>query len=323
MKIEEVNNQSEYHSQLGKFVKKYQLLFVSEEWLQNFPSANIKRCAILNKNNELIGCFVYYTFKKAIYRFVITPPFTPDISLFFVNPSSSVVGKNSFVKDILNAIADYFDSLGADHISLNLPVEIIDTQPFIWKNYNSRNRYSYLIDLSDSEEKLWETLSSEKRKSVNKAQKDQLKVTPSHDYKRVYPLILKSLERNEVAKNTFILKKIMLTFAGPANSFAFIAEDEKTDVAATFCVVSGNRALYLFGGMDDKSHHGAGVSCMWQSILKAKELGLKQFDFEGSMNPSIERYFREFGGMLTPYFCIEKTKPAVKVLMKLKGFKFI
>ncbi|MCC6372738.1 MAG: hypothetical protein IT236_17165 [Bacteroidia bacterium] len=78
--------------------------------------------------------------------------------------------------------------------------------------------------------------------------------------------------------------------------------------------------MYLFGVFDSENkHHGAGVSCMWQSILKAKEMGLSHFDFEGSMNEKIERYFREFGGELVPYFCIEKIKPSLSAVLKLKG----
>jgi hypothetical protein len=324
LRIEPVNSNSSLYKGLQDFIRNNHLLFASPEWLANYPEKNVRQCAVLNKNNEIIGCFAYYVFKKAIYNFIISPPFTPDIDLFYVNPSASVVGRNSFNKDILTVIADYFNTLKADHISLNLPVNVVDTQPFIWKDYNSRNRYSYLIGLSKTKEELWDTLSSEKRKSINKAQKDNLVITETEDYKQVYSLISKSLERNDLLKNAAVIKNILFSFASKNNSFAFLATHNNMPIGATFCVINGDKAVYLFGGMDsEKSHHGAGVSCMWHSILKAKELNLNYFDFEGSMNPAIERYFREFGGELTPYFCVEKTKPAVKILLKLKKHKLL
>ena len=76
--------------------------------------------------------------------------------------------------------------------------------------------------------------------------------------------------------------------------------------------------MYLFGGFDSENkHHGAGVSCMWQSILKAKDLNLQYFDFEGSMNETIERYFREFGGDMIQYACVEKINPILKTMLTL------
>jgi lipid II:glycine glycyltransferase (peptidoglycan interpeptide bridge formation enzyme) len=167
---------------------------------------------------------------------------------------------------------------------------------------------------------LWNNLSSEKRKSINKAQKDGLLVQQTQDYALVYSLVMKSLKRNDKDRNLTVLKNILFKFSTPANSFAFVAYNKGVAIGATYCVINQNRAIYLFGGFDaENKHHGAGVSCMWQSILKAKELNLQYFDFEGSMHVAIERYFREFGGELQPYFCVEKIKPVLGTLLKLKG----
>lgn len=319
MRIEAIHNQSAQHARLLQFAAKHQLLFNSPDWLGNYPARQLVQCAILNNNDEVIGCFVYYRFQKSVFSFAISPPFTPNISLFYVNPSESVVGKNSFHKEILAGVAAYFSGLGVSAIDINLPEDIIDTQPFIWKGYTSVNRYSYLLDLKQSKDELWNNLSSEKRKSINKAQKDGLEIGGTTDFKLIYPLILQSLSRNGQDKNTAIIKNILFSFANPSNSFAFVAHQNGVPIGASFCVINRSKAVYLFGGFDaGNKHHGAGVSCMWNSILKAKDMGLDCFDFEGSMSPAIERYFREFGGKLVPYYTLQKTKPLLKTLLSLK-----
>jgi hypothetical protein len=321
LKIEPVNKSSAIYPHLLRFIEKHRLFFNSPAWTDNYHPENIIQCAILNNNNEIIGCFIYYRFNKFVFPFIITPPFSPNIDLFYLNPSESVVGVNSFNKEILAVVADYFDGLGVSYLNINLPDTTVDTQPFTWKGFTSKNRYSYLIDLALSKEELWDNLSTEKRKSLNKASKDELVVTETTDFQLVYSLIVRSLARNNKAKNLAVIKNILFSFATPANSYAFVASNKGVAVGATFCVVDKQKAIYLFGGFDSENkHHGAGVSCMWQSILKAKELNLKYFDFEGSMNRSIERYFREFGGKLTPYFCVEKIKTGLNLLMKLKGY---
>ena len=42
------------------------------------------------------------------------------------------------------------------------------------------------------------------------------------------------------------------------------------------------------------------------------------FDFEGSMQPGIEKYFREFGGDLVPYAAIEKSSFLMTLLKAIK-----
>ncbi|MCW3076075.1 MAG: hypothetical protein JWO32_684 [Bacteroidetes bacterium] len=319
MKIEKAHNGSDVYSKLQNFISAHKLLFNSAAWLKNYQSDNISLCAILNNNSEIIGCFHYYTFKKAIFKFVITAPFSPNIDLFYINPSLSVVGKNSFNKEISETVANYFDSLKVPYVNINLPDNMLDTQPFIWKGYLSRTRFSYLIDLSVNESQLWDNLSSEKRKSINKAGKDGLVIEQSTNHQLIYSLIIKSLERNELAKNQEIIRNILFSFSTPQNSFAFVAYNNSLPIGATFCVINNNKAIYLFGGFDSENkHHGAGVSCMWQSILTAKKLGLNYFDFEGSMDSKIERYFREFGGELISYFTVQKIKPLLKLVLRIK-----
>lgn len=324
MRIKEIDSRSEHYPALQRFVEAKGLLFQSEAWLAVYPPAQLLRYVILNKNDDVIGCFTCYRFRKMGFSFIITPPYAPAIDLYYTNPAESVVGRNSFEKELLSLVADLTDRLGASYVNLNLPYHVTDTQPFIWKGYESKARYSYLLDLSQSEEQLWNNLSSEKRKSINKALKDGIDVRETQDYALVHDLVVKSLERNGKHRNPELLKHILFSFSTEQNAFAFVAYHQGRPVGATYCVVAGDKAIYLFGGFDaENKHHGAGVSCMWRSILRARELNLTGFDFEGSMYAPIERYFREFGGTLTPYFCVEKVSPLLRLLLKLKGRRLV
>ena len=320
MKVIDLHISPAYISRREAFCEKHGLIFNGHAWLDIYPESKIHPCIITNNNDEIIGCFVYYSFTKTSFKFIITPPYAPHIDLFYINPAESIVGKNTFDKDLSQVLSTFFKSLKYDYLNINLPLNIVDTQAFIWQKFTSRQRFTYLIDLRLSEEQLWQNLSSEKRKSIKKAEKDGLTIEESNDKKRIYDLVLKSLTRNEKAKNADIIEKLLRDFANEQNSMAFISKSNGQDLAAAFCIKYGDKVMYLFGGFDEQNkHHGAHVSCMWHCILTAKKLGLKYFDFEGSMNQSIERYFREFGGEIKSYACIEEVKPAVAMLYKLKG----
>ncbi|MBL7933736.1 MAG: peptidoglycan bridge formation glycyltransferase FemA/FemB family protein [Bacteroidia bacterium] len=246
MTIVELNKSSAGYPDLKQFVEKHALLFNSEQWLNVYPEASIRQCAILNKNNEVIGCFIYFRFKKKGITFVITPPFSPNSALFYVNPAESVVGRHSFDKDVSTLVADYFDALSVPYFNLYLPYHAADTQPFTWKGFISKTRYSYLIDLHKSEEALWNNLSSEKRKSINKAQKDGLEVKETEDYHTVFNLIMQSLERNDKDRNEQVIKNILFSFANKKNAIAYMASNDGKAIGASFCVVDRNRAVYIF-----------------------------------------------------------------------------
>lgn len=319
MKIEIVNKGTAYETKLNAFVNQHGVIFNSPAWLSCFPETRVTRCAIFNKNEEVIGCFVYFTFTKAIFKFVINLPCTPDIDLYYINPSNSIVGRNTFNKEVVSLVAGHFDSLKADFKSINLPAFIADTQPFIWKKYRSASRYTYVLDLTKTDKELYNNLASEKRQSLNKAVKENLELELASDYTIAHDLAVKSLKRNRQYKNPEVIRNIMLKYATPQNSFAFVARKAGKPIASTFCLVYRNRAIYLFGGFDDaQKSKGAGVSCMWQCILRAKAIGLTEFDFEGSMNENIERYFREFGGELIQYSNVEKISRAMELIMKGK-----
>ena len=50
-----------------------------------------------------------------------------------------------------------------------------------------------------------------------------------------------------------------------------------------------------------------------------EELGLNQFDFEGSRIQPVEQFFRKFGGKLTPYYTVSLTKPSVKLFQAVRS----
>jgi lipid II:glycine glycyltransferase (peptidoglycan interpeptide bridge formation enzyme) len=283
-------------------------VFNSTDWLKLYGE-HLKLYGIFNNNNELTGSFfLFYTTKKT-FKLHLTPPFSANNGLFFENRSENNANIQTTVKHNLEEVAEFCEKLGSQLFVFVLPPDINDAQPFIWKKFKVKVKYTYHINLKLPVETLLANLTSEKRKSLNKAQKDGLEVKEANDMKLVKQLVLKTFSRKQLSKNMNYLDKIILEFAKPNNSISYIASENGNPIAATFCVYDSTTAYYLFGGYDAaQRHHGAGVTCMWKSILKAKELGLKTFDFEGSMLPEVEKYFREFGGTLTPYYEVSKAK---------------
>lgn len=296
---------------------KYGTVFNTVDWLKIFGD-RAQAYGIYDKGDNLTGGFCTYKEKKFGLKIYRNPPFTPCIGPFLeIKAKNPVVVMNTW-KKVLSSMADFIEHLPYSVVSICLNKKIVDTQPFIWKKFKVIPAYTYILDLSKSVEDIRKEMSAERRNDMNKAIRDGLIVKQVHNFEIVKFLVLKTFSRQEMTVNEYYLDKVLFEFANKGNSFASVTFKNDNPIAASFCVYDKNTAYYLLGGYDYKSkHHGAGALATWEAIKYAQELGLKYFDFEGSMVPQIERYFRGFGGQLIPYYRINKAKLPLEMLLKL------
>ncbi len=299
----------------NELAEKYGSIFDRYNWLCLFN--NILIFGIYDEGGNLIGGFYLYREKRfgiTIYR---NPPFTPFIGPFIKNEAKNAAKIANKNREVLSLIAEYLDEFKHSIISVSLGRNIIDTLPFIWRKYKAIAGYTYIIDLNYSIEELNKTISPEKRNDINRAKSDNAVVRRIFDFSIVKSLVLKTFSRQEKNINEKYLDKILFEFANEKNSFAFATYIENKPVSSVFCVFDRETAYYLLGGYDHESkHRGAGVIVIWEAIKHSKNIGLRFFDFEGSMVPQIERYFRNFGGNLTPYFRISKAYLPLEIALK-------
>ena len=83
---------------------------------------------------------------------------------------------------------------------------------------------------------------------------------------------------------------------------AYLCSDEQGRPVAGAYIAWDNQSSYLLlTGFDEQANiRGAAALAVWASIQFVAERGLI-YDFEGSMLPGVERFFREFGGELFAY----------------------
>ena len=75
------------------------------------------------------------------------------------------------------------------------------------------------------------------------------------------------------------------------------------------------------GGGDPKLRKSGATSLLLWEAINRQPLGVQVFDFEGSMIEPIERFFRAFGAVQTPYFEITHVKS--KLFERLKTVRLL
>jgi hypothetical protein len=98
------------------------------------------------------------------------------------------------------------------------------------------------------------------------------------------------------------------------------ARDEAARVhAVSYVVWDEHAAFYLLGGGDPELRtSGASSLLMWESIMRAREI-TDVFDFEGSMLRPVERFFRGFGSLQTPYLRVSRARAHARAALALRA----
>lgn len=72
------------------------------------------------------------------------------------------------LKKIHHHIINYLNQQKAHLITLALPCEITDTQPYFWNNFKVVPFYTYMIDLKQDENQLLTSCSAQRRNDLKK-----------------------------------------------------------------------------------------------------------------------------------------------------------
>jgi lipid II:glycine glycyltransferase (peptidoglycan interpeptide bridge formation enzyme) len=265
----------------------------------------------------LIGSFQIYFGKKLNQQYIITPPYSTDIGLKFENLNQTVFNSNKHIKNIMEAVADYLAKQNVMFVDVILPFELKDAQPFIWQDFEVSIKYTYLLNLSATEEDILAQMSSERRKNIKDA-KLIATVSSCADLNLAFNKIRESLDSNGAKYNEKIIQNLLTEFPDADNYICIQTHVNEVLSSIHFMVKDDTTAYYLFGWNNKELSSTAGTLGLWSGILEAKKQGLNTFNFAGSAISSIEKYFRGFGAELTPQLNIKKQNFVGKTLLKLK-----
>jgi hypothetical protein len=290
-------------------------------WLKIYGN-DIEIVGIFDEGKNILGHFFLYLGTSLGQPFGITPPYTQDIGLTFNHSATNKATINSLFKQLHEEIAIYLIYKKLVLFNIVFPTQFFDAQPYLWNDCEASLKYSYHIDLNQSIETIESNFSSERRKNISKAKKDGLEARLSYNFPLLYEMTFTTLALKKADSNSEILRNLFFDYATEENAFGFITYKDNKPSAMVFMLKDVQATYYLFGSYDkENQHEGAGALAMYSAIEHAKKLGLSTFDFSGSMIPSVEKYFRGFGGDLIPMMQIVKASKKGKILLRLRRRK--
>lgn len=299
-------------------------IFSRDWWLDATCGADKWEVLLIERHGRIEGSLPLYIPVSGI---VSMPPHTQTMGPWLAPASidtkytSELGRRQALCAEFAERLREYTPFLQ------NFNYELTDWLPFYWAGYQQTTRYTYLLPNLSQPDKLWENMSANIRRNITKARdKHHIQIRKGISIEAFIGVQAKTFERQKLRDpgDVNVLRRLVTACRSRQQGDLWGAYDAEGHLhAAAFIAWQPSSAYYLAGGGDPAwRSSGAHSYLLWECINQVASHS-RRFDFEGSMLPGVERFFREFGAIQTPFFTIFKGKLSLLDRARIKLSKWI
>ncbi|MDG2425072.1 MAG: GNAT family N-acetyltransferase [Flavobacteriales bacterium] len=207
--------------------------------------------------------------------------------------------------------------------SSRIPIQIFDLPAgsALAASYNLKNvcahpRHTRQVKLDD--------YSPPKKRSqqARRALREGTTIVDSRDVALHVALHQAARKRKGITSDERRLTALITALLAESNHHAWIALNAGRPIASAIIVRDTTTALYALGGQVRSEDPGitarSSVLLLAHAIEQAAQQGDQIFDFGGSSDPGVDRFYAEFGAAVTPKVRLVKTAAWIRPLIALK-----
>lgn len=284
------------------------LVFQTPMWLDQVAGGTNWDVVLAFQGKFLSGAFPYVTNTKLGLKQITLPFLTPYLGPILSYPSDlSENNKLSFKKKTLETLIEQLPK--TDRCITQTDFDFDYWLPFYWKGFQQTTRYSFVLNTAPTENELLANFKPSIRKHIKKAS-TQFSIEHSDSIDHLFELHQSDLQSKKVELyfNKEQLHSLDQELKTTQSSITLHAiNDAKEVICAFYLVLDAQFTHYLIGAVKPEYRNSGVMSLlMWEAIKIAKGKGLT-FNFEGSMDKNIGRFFSSFGSTPKPFMKISKT----------------
>lgn len=312
--IKKISNKEEINSIYSNFIKfsPQKNFFCSKEILEFF--FNDLDLYTVSKNDQ-IKSFIYLIKDKN--NFIISEPFIysgiinhPKLNMKNARYNNEVFKLNEL---IVNEIFSNYEN-----ININLPINFLDTRPFLWFNYGEESKkkfqvnpcYTSIINIKLKEQSdVFNEIDDVKKRDIKKVLNDKdYKVSNKINLNLIKTFYEDTMKKNKGSFNNYAFNKIFDFLGNQVNENKVIQSTTYYLDKPIYSVLFLNddvSSCYLYGSGDvEIKNRYAGSLALWKAIEQSIDKQLHFVDLEGINSPHRGEYKLNFGGNVESYFNI-------------------
>ena len=196
--------------------------------------------------------------------------------------------------------------------------------PFYLKDFDSRLRYSYWINLKDQ---TFEVISAKFHGKL----RSEIKFAHQQNFQLTQAISVDTFVR--ICRQTFLQKDAKFPFSTTflknycqqlldkkVLQLNGIKDKEGRVMAVVGILMTPKVSTLILSGFDKQIIQRGANECLIAHCIQQAKKQSDFFDFEGSMIPAIESFYRKFGGDYTPYLNIYKNSTREFLVEKLQSW---
>lgn len=275
--------------------------------------------AIVTKGSHTKGVWAYPIDRKPGVMLIRNPQMTPYLGpkVFFphdIKPTNADSYEHETVAELLKQIAD----AGVWALALQPDMK----QAGLFKNHRLQQtvQQTFLLDLTQPEATLLANMKESLRKNIRQAEVEMTITNAPEHLPQLYAFYKHMLTRKGKAPHISLAEMQRLLDACIARNAGalWVAKTGDTIHGIVWQVWDSQCSYALSLGQNpDSDNYKAMSLLLWHGIKEAKSRGQKTFDFEGSMDPGVERFYRSFGGRRSLYLILSKNTSRIWKLKEM------
>jgi lipid II:glycine glycyltransferase (peptidoglycan interpeptide bridge formation enzyme) len=278
--------------------------------------------AIADKGTQISGIWPYAAEKVAGVPLLRNPRLTPYFGPHIFYPKDiKDSNRDGFEHDALTALLPQLPPAKVWHLAIQPGIK----QAGILRHHDLQLsvQQTFLIDLLQSEQQLLANMKENMRRNIRAAEKEITIINAPEYLPQLYEFQKSTLAgkgRKQFYNLTDLQKVVNASLANNAAAI-WVAKRADKVLAVIWHGWDGQNSYYLMGAQNPETDNYTAMSALlWHAIKKGKENGNTTFDMEGSMDPGVERFFRNFAGERTLYMVLKKNESRLwKIKELLRG----
>ncbi len=277
------------------------------------------------KGQEPVGIFPVFEISKGPVSAAFSPP--PDLKISYLGPALIHNGNlkrrrlERTNKRFVNGCLDEVQSTIDPKFSLiRTAIGYTDPRPFMWREYDSTARYTYVVDLTPSTDDILMEFSSDARKNVTNTDPASYEIFAG-DRSDAIESIERTKQRHDEQDVSF---NVTPSFVGdlydhlPDDVFRVYVCEVDGEFCGGHITLEHGDTIYgwqSWGSMD--ASVPVNDLLEWTIMQDAKERGLTQYDLVGANHERISQYKSKFGQHLVPFVRVQDGSRSMNIVSNI------